>query len=80
MRVDVIVSDRSGNTIADLKQADFEVTEDGKPQSVETFKLVKLDGGAVPTADGPPRPIRNDDDEAAETNNAAAVAARPLRF
>jgi VWFA-related protein len=66
VRVDVIVSDRNGNPIADLKQSDFEVTEDGKPQNVETFKLVKLDGGAMPTADGPPRPIRNDDDEAAE--------------
>ena len=66
VRVDVIVSDRNGNAIADLKQSDFDVTEDGKPQSVETFKLVKLDGGSMPTADGPPRPIRNDDDEAAE--------------
>jgi VWFA-related protein len=66
VRVDVIVSDRGGNPIADLKQSDFEITEDGKPQNVETFKLIKLDGGAVPTADGPPRPIRNDDDEAAE--------------
>ena len=66
VRVDVIVSDRNGNPIADLKQADFEVIEDGKPQTVETFKLIKLDGGAMPSADGPPRPIRNDDDEAAE--------------
>ena len=66
VRVDVIVSDRNGNPVADLKQTDFEVNEDGKPQNVETFKLVKLDGGAMPTADGPPRPIRNDDDESAE--------------
>src|SRR5215813_1051911 len=36
VRVDVIVSDRSGGAVADLKQSDFEVTEDGKPQSVET--------------------------------------------
>ena len=27
------------------KQADFDVTEDGKPQKIETFKLIKLDGG-----------------------------------
>ena len=66
VRVDVIVSDRNGDAIADLKQTDFEVTEDGKPQSVEAFKLVKLDGGAIPTKDGPPRPIRTDDDEQAE--------------
>jgi VWFA-related protein len=68
VRVDVIVSDKSGNVLADLKQSDFEVTEDGKPQSVESFKLIKLDGGSSAAAqvNDPPRPIRNDDDEAAE--------------
>jgi VWFA-related protein len=68
VRVDVIVSDRSGNTVGDLKQTDFEVTEDGKPQQVETFRLVKLDGGSSAAAQlaEPPRPIRNDEDEAAE--------------
>ena len=43
VRVDVIVTDRSGNPVADLTQADFEVAEDGKPQTVETFRLVKID-------------------------------------
>src|SRR5262245_52739730 len=65
VRVDVIVSDKTGNTIADLKQTDFEVSEDGKPQTIETFKLVKLDGGVTPTSDGPPRAIRTDYDEEA---------------
>jgi VWFA-related protein len=67
VRVDVIVSDRSGGPVADLKQSDFEVVEDGKPQTVETFKLIKLDGGAVPTSDTTPvRQIRTDEDEMAE--------------
>jgi VWFA-related protein len=43
VRVDVIVSDKSGNPVSDLKQTDFEVLEDGKPQAVETFRLVKID-------------------------------------
>lgn len=43
VRVDVIVTDRQGNPVTDLTQADFEVAEDGKPQTVETFKLVKVD-------------------------------------
>ncbi len=43
VRVDVIVSDKTGNPVADLKQTDFEITEDGKPQTVETFRLVKVD-------------------------------------
>jgi VWFA-related protein len=66
VRVDVIVSDKNGNTVADLKQSDFEVVEDGKPQAVEAFKLIRLDGGAVPSPDGPPRQIRTDEDEQAE--------------
>jgi VWFA-related protein len=64
--VDVIVSDKNGTNVADLKQTDFEVLEDGKPQNVENFKFIKLDGGRIPDADGPPRPIRNDDDEERE--------------
>ena len=66
VRVDVIVTDKTGNPVADLKPTDFEVTEDGKPQKVETFKLVELDGGLMPGPDGPPRTIRTDDDEQAE--------------
>ena len=41
VRVDVIVSDRSGGPVADLKQGDFEVTEDGKPQTIEAFRLIE---------------------------------------
>jgi VWFA-related protein len=66
VRVDVIVSDRNGASVADLKQSDFEVTEDGKPQSVETFKFIKLDGGTLPGPSGPPRAIRTDADEESE--------------
>jgi VWFA-related protein len=64
--VDVIVSDKNGANIGDLKQSDFEITEDGKPQNVQTFKFIKLDGGAIPGPDGPPRQIRTDEDEEAE--------------
>ena len=35
--VDVIATDRKGAPVADLKQDDFQVTEDGKPQSVRSF-------------------------------------------
>ena len=43
IRVDVIVSDGKGIPILDLKQEDFAVFEDGKPQRVETFSVVKID-------------------------------------
>src|SRR5438105_2168476 len=66
VRVDVITSDKAGNPIADLKQTDFDVSEDGKPQKIETFKLIKLDGGVSDAIKDPPRQIRTDDDEQAE--------------
>jgi VWFA-related protein len=66
VRVDVIVSDKQDNGVGDLKETDFDVTEDGKPQKIESFKLVKLDGGARAAADGPARAIRTDDDEETE--------------
>jgi VWFA-related protein len=68
VRVDVIVSDKNGAAVADLKQTDFEVIEDGKPQAIETFKLIKLDGGTIPAPEGPPRQIRTDQDEETEAS------------
>ena len=66
VRVDVIISDKNGNQVADLQAGDFDVTEDGKPQKIETFKLVKLDGGRVDAMKEPPKPIRSDYDEESE--------------
>lgn len=69
VRVDVIATDRQGTPIVDLTRNDFEVMEDGKPQSVETFRLVRVDGVAPDYA---PQPIRTRDDEdtAAADDNA----------
>jgi VWFA-related protein len=63
VRVDVIVSDKNGNPVADLKPEDFEITEQGRPQKVETFKLISLDGGLMSAVNAPPRQIRTDADE-----------------
>src|SRR5947207_3754949 len=68
VRVDVIISDKAGNPVADLTQADFDVNEDGKPQKIETFKLVKLDGGRTDSIKDPPKEIRTDYDEEAEAS------------
>lgn len=65
VRVDVIVTDKNGNPIADLKPDDFEIIEQGTVQKIETFKLVSLNGGLTPGAD-PPREIRTDLDEEME--------------
>jgi VWFA-related protein len=67
VRVDVIASARDGSVIADLKPEDFEVTEDGKPQKIEAFRFIELDGGLLRDPNAPPpRQIRNDADEETE--------------
>src|SRR5919202_7106075 len=66
VRVDVIITDKNGNQLADLQPSDFEVLEDNKPQKIETFKLVKLDGGRMEAAKEPPKQIRSDYDEESE--------------
>jgi VWFA-related protein len=66
VRVDVIITDKNGNQIADLQQGDFEVVEDGKAQKIETFKLIKLDGGQRDAMKEPPKQIRSDFDEESE--------------
>ena len=66
VRVDVIVTDKAGSPVNDLKQGDFEITEQNRPQKIETFKLISLDGGLMEAANTPPRQIRTDNDEETE--------------
>jgi VWFA-related protein len=51
--VDVIVRDSSGNVVKGLTAADFEVTEDGKPQTIRsfTFEEISQNPKAIETAD-----------------------------
>ena len=64
VRVDVIVTE-DGEPVTDLTQADFELLEDGRPVSIEQFRLIRVDGTPRP-GDPPPRPIRSRDDEVTE--------------
>src|SRR4029077_11467121 len=66
VRVDVIISDKAGNPVADLQASDFEGAQDGKPQKIDTFKLIKLDGGTAEATQQPVKEIRNDYDEEME--------------
>src|SRR5262245_42535542 len=68
VRVDVIVTDKAGNPVNDLKQGDFEITEQNKLQKIETFKLISLDGGLIDSTSAPPRQIRTDIDEETEAS------------
>jgi VWFA-related protein len=47
--VDVVVRDRRGEPVRDLERSDFQVLEDGVPQTIASFTRV-FDGSATPSA------------------------------
>src|SRR5258708_3492452 len=51
--LDAVVKDKKGRAIKDLSAADFEVSEDGVPQEVRSFRLVTREPAPVsePKAD-----------------------------
>jgi len=53
--LDVIVRDKKGRTVKDLSASDFEVLEDGVPQSVASFRLISRgsDAPTAPATEGP---------------------------
>ena len=63
VRVDVIVTNKKGEPVVDLKPEEVEVFEDGDRQDVESFKLFSVDEIAETT---PARPIRSLFDEESE--------------
>src|SRR5262245_44424952 len=69
VRVDAIVTDKDGKPVLDMTQDEFSLTEDNKPQKIDSFSVVKLDATEIAES-GPPREIRSDFDEERE-------AARP---
>lgn len=72
VRVDIIVTDKQGNPVTDLRKEDFEVLEDNKPQAVETFRLVKIDTATPVETTG--RSIRTrEDEETAAANESARI-------
>jgi VWFA-related protein len=74
VRVDVIVTDRQGNPVTDLKLEDFEIQEDGKPQKAETFRLVKIDTLTQPGYTQRTIRTRNDEETAAADENSRIFA------
>lgn len=42
VEVDVVVTDRQGNLVRDLKKEDFQVLEDGKAQAISAFTMVDI--------------------------------------
>ena len=52
--IDVAVKDKSGKVIENLRQGDFNLTEDGKPQQLAVFEFQKLDLDHPPAAEARP--------------------------
>jgi VWFA-related protein len=69
VRVDVIATDRQGNPVMDLTRDDFEVSEDNKPQTVETFRLVQIKSTPLEYTSRTIR-TREDEENAAADDNA----------
>ncbi len=64
VRVDATVTDGQGRHVPDLTAGDFEVLQDGKPQTISLVNYVRLDSapagavaGARPSGPGPTRPL-----------------------
>lgn len=57
VEVSVVVHDRDGRPVADLTRADFELLEDGQPQSIEIFSV---QNESAPSPDSPLRPATRD--------------------
>jgi VWFA-related protein len=61
VRVDVIASDARGRAVENLKPAEFELSEDGVPQTLDSVRFTKAAGQAPAEPDV--RPIRSEFDE-----------------
>jgi VWFA-related protein len=64
VRVDVTVLDHKGEPLTDLTKDDFDVREDGVPQTIDTLKLVEASGDAP--GDDTSLPIRSPEHAAVE--------------
>jgi VWFA-related protein len=68
--VDVVVRDKKGEPVRDLKQSEIQLTEDGVPQTIASFAPV-FDNAAAPAVSAAPAPA------APDTPAASAVGAPP---
>ncbi|HXY42265.1 MAG TPA: VWA domain-containing protein [Vicinamibacteria bacterium] len=58
VRVTVVVRDKTGALVRGLKRGDFSVTEDDRPQSIETFEFEDLPTEHAPEPEPEPEPVQ----------------------
>ncbi|MDR3677394.1 MAG: VWA domain-containing protein, partial [Acidobacteriota bacterium] len=73
--VPVVVRDRQGRAVGDLKQEDFQVFENNKPRVISAFTIEKRGAAEVNAMSGPAG-----DAEPSAASNAAPPAPAPRRF
>src|SRR5256712_2664756 len=54
--LDAVVKDKKGRAVKDLTAADFQISEDGVPQEVRSFRLVSRESAPVNEPDADTRP------------------------
>ena len=69
VRLDIVVKDKKGRPIKDLKASDFEVLEDGVPQKVESFRFVSRE---------PVSPVKTESTDKAPDSPVTTPAAPPV--
>ena len=69
VQLDIVVKDKKGRPVKDLKASDFEVLEDGVSQKVESFRFVTRE----------PAPATPDANDNKSTSAAPITAPSPLR-
>jgi VWFA-related protein len=47
VQVDAVITDQKGNHVTDLRQEDFEIYEDGRPQKITNFSYVSMEARAA---------------------------------
>jgi VWFA-related protein len=60
VQTDVVVTDKDGKQVTDLKSEDFEILENGKPQAITNFSYVTAGTPATAAAAPTPKPAPRD--------------------
>src|SRR5262245_20218166 len=66
VRVDVIATDSRGNPVPDLAKEEFEIVEDGRPQTIDFFRQIRIDAAASDASR--PRQVLSRDTEEREAS------------
>ena len=79
VRVDVIVADDDGKPVTDLTKEEFEIIEDGRTQTIDLFRHIRIE--STRSAAPRPRQVLNRDTEereAAETTSGCLASCWPI--